>query len=60
MTATDIQELGTLIEEKSRILTRVRHAVAEVLVGQTTLVDRMLVGLLCIFLYPPREVGGAG
>ena len=47
MSATDIRELGAVIEEKSRTLGRVRTAVGEVLVGQTLLVDRMLIGLLC-------------
>jgi MoxR-like ATPase len=43
---TQIRELTTQIEEKSRSLKRLRDEISRVLVGQDYLLDRLLIGLL--------------
>jgi MoxR-like ATPase len=46
-TATDSQELSAQIEASSRWVAGVKEEISRVLVGQSQLVDRLLIGLLC-------------
>lgn len=44
---TDIRAISELIQRESAGLERVRKAIGQVIVGQSSLVDRMLIALLC-------------
>jgi len=46
MTTVDTKESAKRIEKASQVLSRVRAEIARVIVGQHTMVDRLLVGLL--------------
>ena len=43
----DVQSITQRVEEESRIVDRVVHEMARVIVGQTPMVERLLIGLLC-------------
>lgn len=43
----DIKAITELIQKESEVLNKVRRSLAQVIVGQTYLIDRMLIALLC-------------
>jgi MoxR-like ATPase len=45
--AVDVKQIGERVERESATVRRVREEVERVIVGQKSLVDRLLVGLLC-------------
>jgi MoxR-like ATPase len=45
--AVDVQLIGEQVEKERLILNRIREEIGKVIVGQTALVDRLLIALLC-------------
>lgn len=45
--STSIDDLTALVAEQAQSLTQIRQEIAKVIVGQTTLMDRLLTALLC-------------
>jgi len=45
--AIDVKQIGKRVEAESEILRRIRAEIEKVIVGQTHLIDRLFVGLLC-------------
>jgi hypothetical protein len=43
--ATQVEEVRRRVAQQSQLVSRLRRAMGEVLVGQTYMIDRMLVGL---------------
>ena len=45
--AVDVKQIGQKVEEESSLLAQLRTEVEKVIVGQTYLVERLIIGLLC-------------
>jgi len=43
----DVKQIGERVKQESALLSRLRSEVGKVIVGQTDLVERLLIGLLC-------------
>jgi len=43
----DVKQIGERVKQESALLSRLRSEIAKVIVGQTELVERLLIGLLC-------------
>ncbi len=47
MTTVDVKRIGESVQAEARVLQRLRSEIESVIVGQTELIDRLLIGLLC-------------
>ncbi|MGW8161720.1 MAG: AAA family ATPase [Desulfobulbales bacterium] len=47
MTAVDVIQIGEQVEKELIVLNQIRTEIAKVIVGQTPLIDRLLIALLC-------------
>jgi len=45
--AVDVKQIGEKVAKESEVLDRIRREIGKVIVGQETLIERLLVGLLC-------------